>query len=547
MAKFTDFNFSPPLQKALDRMGFETPTEVQAQTIPLVLQGKDVLATAQTGTGKTAAFAVPILNKFLEAGAAEGPNVNQKKALIIAPTRELAEQIGEVIRELTWSARRFRYTVIIGGASYGKQISELREKPFFVVGTPGRLIDPMKSGVIKMEDYGYLVLDEADRMLDMGFEPQIEQLVARMPKPRQTMMFSATLPPEVRKMVARYLNNPTRVAIGEENVPVDRIKQDLVEAREGEKAEALIREIDKVAGTIIVFTRTRLRADLVADALQTAGHYADSLHGDLSQAQRKRVITKFREESLRILVATDIAARGLDVTHVRHVINYDLPMVPEDYIHRIGRTGRNGAEGHSIAFVAPQEKHLWFRICRLIGAPVPKQMGKESRHEGKFRSGAKPERSSNKRNVSGRNVPGRSASAGSPSEGRHFEKRAPGGGRFRDTSHREQFTSRREDRSREKFEERTTRRGDRHAQGKDEARSEWKPTRSAPAAKVRPTVEPRTPGKRKSFPSDPRTQEGSFFEAKRKSPAWIKRDEGGGRHTPRGGAGKPGARNPRAY
>ena len=366
MNQFSELPLTPPILKALERMEYTKPTDVQTRTIPLVIEGRDVLVTAQTGTGKTAAFAVPILQRMIEQLDNDEP---VRRALILAPTRELAEQIGLVLRELTFFFKRLRYAVVIGGAPYGKQFRELGMSPAFIVGTPGRLIDHIETKTLNLADFDYLVLDEADRMLDMGFAPQIEMIVKSFPLERQTMMFSATLPPEVRGIVSRYLKNPARVAIGEENRPVAKIQQDMIEVREGDKTDILMAEIDKVAGSIIVFTKTRVKADVVAEMLSEAGHQAAALHGELTQRLRKQVTTKFRDGTIRILVATDIAARGLDIDHVRHVINYDLPMVPEDYIHRIGRTGRAGKEGHSIAFVTQNERGRWNQILRIMGLP----------------------------------------------------------------------------------------------------------------------------------------------------------------------------------
>lgn len=411
MKTFNDYDFSPQIMRALERLNFTSPTEVQALTLPFLLAGRDALVTAQTGSGKTAAFAIPILKRMLDESnsgeakpneegflatnmtAVERRKTNRakiarvKRALIIAPTRELAEQICDVIDDLTWSARRFRISLIIGGAGYGRQLSELRDEPAFVVGTPGRLNDHLKSGALDLKDFGYLVIDEADRLLDMGFEPQVEQIVSRFPTERQTMMFSATLQADVRKMVQRYLRNPERVAVGEENRPVEKIKQDLIEVSEGDKRNRLIAEIDKIAGTIIIFTRTRSRANALAKVMSDIGHQAEALHGDLSQNQRRRAVESFRAERTRILVATDIAARGLDINHIKHVINYDLPMVPEDYIHRIGRTARNGAEGHSLSLVTPQEKSLWVRILKLTGQPIPDSFAFARRPKDQGKSG----------------------------------------------------------------------------------------------------------------------------------------------------------------
>ncbi len=385
MDRFSELPLTPPILKSLERMEYTKPTDVQARTIPLVIEGRDVLVTAQTGTGKTAAFSVPIMQKMIAALDADQPI---KRALIIAPTRELAEQIGLVLRELTFFYRRLRYSVVIGGAPYGKQFRELGQDPAFIVGTPGRLIDHIETGTLNLADFEFLVLDEADRMLDMGFAPQIEMIVKKFPAVRQTMMFSATLPQEVRGLVSKYLRNPSRVAIGEENRPVAKIAQDIVEVREGDKEETLLREIDKVSGTMIIFTKTRLKADLVACMLQERGYKAEALHGDMNQSARRKVTTRFRDETIRILVATDIAARGLDIDHVRHVFNYDLPMVPEDYIHRIGRTGRNGAEGHSVAFITPTERQRWNAILRLMGQAAPGRADGRRNYKGAAGRGA---------------------------------------------------------------------------------------------------------------------------------------------------------------
>jgi ATP-dependent RNA helicase DeaD len=392
---FAHLKLPVQIMNALIEMGYSDPTPVQSEALPLVLQGRDVLATAQTGTGKTAAFGIPVLARLLleqsDLDPAKAKFQKTSRVLVIAPTRELAEQIGKVLRELTSYCRRFRTATVIGGSGYGPQIRDLKMNPAFVVGTPGRLIDHLKSGLLRLDDFKTLVIDEADRLLDMGFEPQVEEIIKHMSPERQTLMFSATLPPEVKKMVARYLRTPARIAVGADNVPVAAIKQDMIELKEGDKPQRLIAEIDNLAGTMIIFTRTRTRADFVAAMLSDAGHEAGALHGDLTQARRRRVTDLFRSERIRILVATDIAARGLDISHVKHVINYDLPMVPEDYIHRIGRTGRAGAEGHALALVTGGEYHMWIRIQRLIGNKVGARTFSKPppQFQGKFRGPSK--------------------------------------------------------------------------------------------------------------------------------------------------------------
>ena len=369
MSQFKDFGLSEPLDSVLSQMGFNKPTPVQSQAIPLVLAGKDVLVTAQTGTGKTAAFAVPLLSKMLG-----GWN---KTVLIVAPTRELAEQIGAVLIELTAQTPHLRSAVVIGGAAYHRQIKALRSQPAFVVGTPGRLIDQARLGHLDLKNCGGLVIDEADRLLDMGFEPQMIELVAHLPKDRQSLLFSATLPNEIISLASRFLRQPVRVTVGAVSKPVDKIAQDVIRLRTVDKDQTLIREIDKVTGSVIIFTKTKWKTEKLAAFLQGAGHEVARIHGDRSQAQRSAALNEFREGKVRILVATDIAARGIDVSHIQHVINYDLPTCPEDYIHRIGRTARNGNEGHSIAFVTPEESMRWAQIYKLIYGKYPDEYPKK--------------------------------------------------------------------------------------------------------------------------------------------------------------------------
>jgi ATP-dependent RNA helicase DeaD len=363
LSKFSDFKLAHPLDEVLEIIGYEQPTPVQAQAIPLVLEGRDVLATAQTGTGKTAAFALPLLSKMLSGW--------KKQVLICAPTRELAEQIGAVLIELTQKTPELRVSVVIGGTSYHHQIRSLKANPAFVVGTPGRLLDQVSLGHLRLKDFGGLVIDEADRMLDMGFEPQMRELVANLPSQRQSLLFSATLPEEIVRLANEFLRDPVRVAVGAVSKPIDKIRQDVIKVTVDEKDQRLIQEIDKVAGSVLIFTKTKWKTEKLAKFLSNAGHDVTRIHGDRSQTQRSTAIKDFREGRSRILVATDIAARGIDISHIAHVVNYDLPMSPEDYIHRIGRTARAGAEGHSIAFVTPGEVMLWARIYKLIHGRYP--------------------------------------------------------------------------------------------------------------------------------------------------------------------------------
>ncbi len=368
---FADFQFPDALKQALEAMGYEIPTPVQAKAIPLVLEGKDILATAQTGTGKTAAFALPLLKKMLSG--------SKQPALIVAPTRELAEQIGGVLKQLTQFTPQIKATVIIGGTAYHHQIRSLRANPMFVVGTPGRLLDQIRGGHLNLSNFGTLVIDEADRLLDMGFEPQMNELVANLPKQRQSLLFSATLPEEIVRLANSYLREPVRVAVGAVSKPVERIRQSVIQVATKDKDLTMLREINKVEGSIIIFMKTKYKTERLAKYLAGAGLNVARIHGDRSQRQRSGAISDFREGRVRILVATDIAARGLDIPHIQHVINYDLPMCPEDYIHRIGRTARAGAEGHSLSFVTPEEQQKWARIHKLIHGHFPEENLKGAR------------------------------------------------------------------------------------------------------------------------------------------------------------------------
>jgi superfamily II DNA/RNA helicase len=378
--------------RALAQLKFHSPTPVQAETIPIVQEGRDVLSTAQTGTGKTAAFVLPIMNRRLMG--------DKKQTLILAPTRELAMQIQKVVMDLSQYARQVKSGVIIGGAGYAQQTNLLRSNPAFVVGTPGRLIDQIKLGNLKLENFDTLVLDEADRLLDMGFEPQIEEIVAYLPRERQTLLFSATLPKEIEALARRYMKDPARVSIGAVSKPVEKIEQQVIHLTQNEKPEALLREIKKVKGSILVFTKTKYRTEGVARALTKAGYDVARIHGDRSQNQRNEAIQGFRAGQYRILVATDIAARGIDIPHIKYVINYDLPMAAEDYIHRIGRTARAGATGTAIAFVTPEEHLLWAKIHRLMYGTWPDDALRLAK-ERKAKLDARRERRNEKRDIHG--------------------------------------------------------------------------------------------------------------------------------------------------
>lgn len=356
---FASLGVTPELANALEKLNIINPTPIQEKTIPLLLEGKDILASAQTGTGKTIAYLLPILQGLLASNY-------DKTALILVPTRELATQVKDSILNVLGRSSGIFTAVLIGGEPMARQFAQLKRRPRIIVATPGRLNDHLNRGSVKLNTAQYLVLDETDRMLDMGFAEQLETIVEYLPKERQTMMFSATMPGNMMKLAAKYLNEPQRIAVGVENQAVAKIKQDMVRTSEGEKLPLLLKELSQREGSVIIFVKTKIGAEKLANQLRTQNHSADAIHGDLKQNHRTKVIQAFRNRKNRIMVATDVAARGLDVPHIEHVINYDLPQCPEDYIHRIGRTGRAGAEGSALCFVAPNETGKWKAIHRLM-------------------------------------------------------------------------------------------------------------------------------------------------------------------------------------
>lgn len=366
---FHDFNLDPKVLRAVTELGFEEPTPIQLKAIPVALSGRDLIGQAQTGTGKTAAFGIPLVNKI----DAKGDRV---VALILAPTRELAIQVAEEIGKLS-RFKGVRSLPIYGGQDIGRQIRALKKNPHIIIGTPGRLLDHINRKTIKLDAVETVVLDEADEMLDMGFLEDIQTILSMVPEQRQTMLFSATMPPNIRKLAEQFLKDPEHVSVVPKQVSAPLISQSYIEVHERQKFEALSRLLDMESPELaIVFGRTKRRVDELSEALQKRGYAADGLHGDLSQSQRDAVMRKFREGSIDVLVATDVAARGLDVSGVTHVINFDLPQDPESYVHRIGRTGRAGREGSAWTFVSPREiDHLHFieRVTRhkIVRKPFP--------------------------------------------------------------------------------------------------------------------------------------------------------------------------------
>lgn len=338
---------------ALTEMGFEEPSPIQAQAIPMALEGKDIIGQAQTGTGKTAAFGIPIIQGLSE----RGKNI---EALIMSPTRELAVQVAEEISNIG-KTKHVRVLPVYGGQPIERQLKSLKRGVQIVIGTPGRLLDHIRRGTINLDHVHFLVLDEADEMLDMGFVDDMEEIMKNIPADRQTMLFSATMPLPILSLTKKYMRAPKMVTVSKEEITVPLIEQCYFETRD--KVEGLSRLLDaEIDGRLIIFCRTKKGVDTLSSALQSRGYSAEGLHGDLSQNQRDRVMKKFREGSLDILIATDVAARGLDIENVNYVINYDIPQDPESYVHRIGRTGRAGNTGVAMTFITPRE----FRQLKLI-------------------------------------------------------------------------------------------------------------------------------------------------------------------------------------
>ena len=367
LATFADLELSEPVARAVSDLGFEAPTPIQARSIPLLLAGRDLIGQAQTGTGKTAAFALPLIQQIVAAGGAKEP-VTQ--ALILEPTRELAIQVAGGIHDLA-KHTGMRVVPVYGGQPLDRQFRALRDGAQVVVGTPGRVLDHLRRGTLSLENVKICVLDEADEMLALGFLEDMETILAELPTPRQLAFFSATMPPRIAALSERFLNNPARVSIDAGKRTVDNTNQTYYEVAPGRKLEALGRVLDmETPGPTIVFCRTRQETNDLADALRLRGYSAESLHGDLAQADRDRVMRRFREGLADLLIATDVAARGLDIETVTHVINYDIPWDVEQYIHRIGRTGRAGRTGDAITLVEGRERRALRAIEQMIGMQI---------------------------------------------------------------------------------------------------------------------------------------------------------------------------------
>jgi ATP-dependent RNA helicase DeaD len=381
---FADLQIHPAVLQAVTDVGYESPSAIQAATIPAMLAGSDVVGLAQTGTGKTAAFAIPILSKL-------DTTSRNTQALVLAPTRELALQVAEAFGRYGAHLPAVHVLPIYGGASYTVQLSGLRRGAQVVVGTPGRVIDHLERGTLDLSNLDYLVLDEADEMLTMGFAEEVERILADTPEYKQVALFSATMPPAIRKITTKYLHDPVEVTVKAKTATAENITQRFIQVAGARKLDALTRVLEVEEGdAMIVFVRTKQATEEVAERLKARGFAAAAINGDINQAQRERTIAALKDGSIDILVATDVAARGLDVERISHVVNYDIPHDTESYVHRIGRTGRAGRSGHALLFVTPRERHLLKSIekhtrSKVIEAELPSVDDVNAQRVAKFR------------------------------------------------------------------------------------------------------------------------------------------------------------------
>jgi ATP-dependent RNA helicase RhlE len=358
---FYGLGIAPTLLDRIEDLGFKHPTPIQHKAIPIASRGEDVVGIAQTGTGKTLAFSIPMLQQMSARG---------KQGLILLPTRELAIQVKDTLVKLA-SPLGLRTALLIGGTNQNPQIKQLKAKPHVIIATPGRLIDLMGQKVARLEQIGVLVLDEADRMLDMGFAPQLKKILTKVPADRQTMLFSATMPEQIALIARQYMKKPLRVEVAPSGTTAERVDQEMFIVPKSEKIELLERLLNEYKGTVLVFSRTKHGAKKLARVIRQMGHSSAEIHSNRSQNQRQEALKGFSNGKYRVMVATDIASRGIDVKNIELVINYDLPDQLEDYVHRIGRTGRAGRTGKAISFAAPEQKSDVAQIERLINVRLP--------------------------------------------------------------------------------------------------------------------------------------------------------------------------------
>ena len=396
MNNFNQLNLSGDSLKILKGLKFENPTPIQEKVIPVALQGNDVMGTAQTGSGKTLSYILPIVEKLRI-------NVNDK-FLILTPTRELAEQVFSVAKIFLGHGKPFKAINLIGGKGIFSQINQLKKNPQIIIGTPGRINDLLERKSLGLSKCSVVVLDEMDRMLDMGFGYQVDKIMKQVNKNRQMIMLSATIPAQIRKVSSKYLNNPVNISIENNDVIETNIKQKVINTIPNEKINELIDQIDQRKGSILIFAKTKIGVDKLVKKLKASSIKASALHGGMRQNKRSKIMQNFRDERFRILVATDIASRGLDVPHIEHIINYDMPQAPEDFIHRIGRTARAGSVGEAVSFLTQKDTRIWRSIERLLNKEESKRKNGNSKNKitSKFKN-KKRSRSRTKKKVSGRN------------------------------------------------------------------------------------------------------------------------------------------------
>ena len=358
MQNFDQLGLSEESLKILKGLNFETPTPIQEKVIPLALKGNDILGTAQTGSGKTISYVLPIVEILRK-------NVNSK-FLILTPTRELAEQVFNVVKIFLGYGKPFKAINLIGGKGIYSQINQLKRNPQIIIGTPGRINDHLERKSLDLKNCSLVVLDEMDRMLDMGFGYQVDMILKFIHKRRQMILLSATLPPQILKISTNYLNDPSRISIKNNEVLETNIKQKIINTIPNEKIKVLVEQLEEREGSVLIFVKTKIGADKVVKKLKAKSIKANSLHGGMRQNKRSKIMQNFRDEKFRILVATDIASRGLDVPHIEHIINYDMPQASEDFIHRIGRTARAGSVGEAVSFLTPKDSRIWKSIERLL-------------------------------------------------------------------------------------------------------------------------------------------------------------------------------------